>query len=305
MSAVIRLAVVLSLLLVSPAASAFCRTSTDPNFVPTAARPCDTANLPLFWASKCVGYSVNRAASSQVPLATAQKLVAEAFAEWDRHDCAEGGGSCNGPGKASLVARDLGPVECAEVEHIQGAANANIIIFRDGVWPHEGTALALTTVTFKVDSGEIYDVDMEVQSNPAEVKLGLVDPLKAGEYDLKSILTHEAGHFLGLAHSVSATQPTMFTSYRAGETFMRDLSADDICGLCTANPPKRVANCDSSPRGGLASGCGGVVEDKGCGCSTAGHGSDSSFVVVLAALAMGVARARSSRCARRSSSSLR
>lgn len=292
MDDVLRPAFALAVLLTAQSASAFCRTSTDPNFVPTSARPCDDKHLPLFWASKCVGYSVNRSASAQVPLATAQKLVAEAFAEWAKHDCAEGGATCNGPGKPSLVAQDLGPVDCAAVEHTQGGANANIIAFRDGVWPHEGTALALTTVTFKVDSGEIYDVDMEVQSNPTDVKLGIVDPLKAGEYDLRSILTHEAGHFLGLAHSLAAgNQATMFQSYRAGETFMRDLSADDICGLCTANPPKREATCDATPRGGLTPKCGGVAADSGCGCGVPGAGADDAWIGV-AGVAFILARRR-------------
>jgi hypothetical protein len=158
----------LSLALLAPRAHAFCRTTTNSNFVPTSAQPCDEASAKLFWASRCIGYSVNRAASVQVPLATAKELVAEAFAEWARHDCTEGGATC-GTGKASIVARDIGEVDCDQVEHTQGGTNANIVMFRDGIWPHEGTALALTTVTFKVDGGEIFDVDMEVQSNPAVV----------------------------------------------------------------------------------------------------------------------------------------
>jgi MYXO-CTERM domain-containing protein len=280
---------VLAVLLAAPAASAFCRTTTDPNFVPTSSRPCDTANKQLFWASKCVGYSLNRAASKQVSLDVATKLTDEAFAEWARHDCSEGGASC-GTGKASISASNLGPVDCASVEHTQGGSNANIIMFRDGVWPHEGTALALTTVTFKVDTGEIYDVDMEVQSNPNDVKLAVSDPIQAGQYDLKSILTHEAGHFLGMAHTPVA-QATMLATYRPGETFMRDLSGDDICGLCAAYPPSRQGTCNPTPRGGLTPKCGGAAADPSCGCSTPGQrGGFAGFVVAM--LAIGVLHRR-------------
>lgn len=284
----LRFAIAGAIVLFAPVASAFCRTTTDTGFVPTSSRPCDTNNAPLFWASKCVGYSVARAASVQVDLAAAQQLVDASFAEWARHDCGEGGASC-GAGKPSITAQNLGPVECGEVEHIQGGANANVIAFRDGVWPHEDSALALTTVTFKVDGGEIYDVDMEIHSNPAEVKLAIADPIPAGQYDLRSIVTHEAGHFLGLAHTArSNVQATMFESYRPGETFMRDLAADDVCGLCTAYPPARNAACDPTPRGGLSSTCGGGEKDKSCHCGAPGAargGGGIAAVAVLAALA--------------------
>ena len=205
-----------ALLAVAPSASAFCRTTTDSNYLPTSAAPCDDVSDKLYWASSCVGYSLTRAASVQVPLETARAVVAESFAEWARHDCTEGGAGC-GTGKPSIVAHDLGPVDCGDVEHTQGGKNANIIAFRDGVWPHEGTALALTTVTFRVDGGEIFDVDMEIQSNPTEVKLATGPTVPAGEYDLRSIITHEAGHFLGLAHTARTnTDATMFESYRPG-----------------------------------------------------------------------------------------
>lgn len=282
----------LSLLAIAPRASAFCRTTTNSTFVPTSAKPCDDKGDELFWASKCVGYSVNRGASSQVPLATAQQLVAEAFAEWSRHDCSEGGATC-GTGKPSIVARDLGPVDCDEVEHTQGGSNANLIAFRDGVWPHEGTALALTTVTFRVDGGEIFDVDMEIQSNPSEVTLATGPTVPAGQYDLRSILVHEAGHFLGLAHTARTnSQATMFESYRPGETFMRDLHADDICGICTAYPSDRVATCNDTPRGGLGNTCGGGDPDKGCGCTTPGASGAELSPAWLALAALLVMRRR-------------
>jgi len=287
--------VALSLLVVAPRASAFCRTTTNASFVPTATQPCDEKNDKLFWASRCVGYSVTRAASVQVPLATAQALVAEAFAEWARHDCSEGGAAC-GSGKPSIVARDLGPVDCGDVEHVQGGKNANVVAFRDGAWPHEGTALALTTVTFRVAGGEIFDVDMEVQSNPTEVKLATGPTVGAGEYDLRSILTHEAGHFLGLAHTARTNaDATMFESYRPGQTFMRDVSADDICGLCTAYPSTRSADCVDAPRGGLGNTCGGGSDDDGCGCTTPGASTTQLTPAWIALAALFAMRRRLTR----------
>ncbi len=250
---------------VTPRASAWCRTTTNDAFVPTSAKPCDTEGTPLFWSSQCVGFSVQKDASVQVDLATAERLAGEAFAEWSRHDCFVDTDSCTGAreGKPTIAGQNLGPVSCGNVEHNQqGRSNANVIAFRDGDWPHEGTALALTTVTYRKDTGEIYDADVEVQSNPAEVKLSLDEgPIAAG-YDLKSILVHEVGHVFGLAHTRSVTS-TMYASYRPGQTFMRDLADDDVCGICAAYPPSRAGTCDPSPRGGLADACGGN-DDSGC-----------------------------------------
>ena len=271
-------------------ATAFCRTTSDGAFVPSAARPCDDKGDPLFWATRCVGFSVQRSASVQVPLPTARALVAEAFAQWSAASClATLGPACSGApkGPPSLTARDLGPVDCADVEYVQNAPNANVIVFRDGVWPNDGVALALTTVTYKIDGGQIYDADVEVQSNPAVVKLGVTDPIAPDGYDLRSILTHEVGHFLGLAHTQpSNPEATMFERYRDGQTLMRDLSSDDACGLCNAYPPDRAAACAPAPNGGLGNLCGGAdARRDGCGCSAPGAtqdvGSSAGATVVL------------------------
>lgn len=288
----------LSIALLPRTASAYCRTTTSETFEPTAAHPCDTAGKPLFWTSKCVGFSLQQNASVQVDLATARGIANEAFTQWSSAQCPADTVACTGSvvGTPNIAAQDIGPVACDQVEFNQGdGGNANDIIFRDGVWPHEGTALALTTVTFNVQTGEIYDADMEIQSNPTEVKLGVHDPIAANEYDLRSIVTHEAGHFLGMAHTQTTnTQSTMFSTYRAGQTFMRSLSPDDACGICNAYPPTRTATCSPDPRGGLVSNCGGSASSsKGCGCAVVGAPSPLSLgALVAGVLALAAVRRR-------------
>jgi hypothetical protein len=49
---------------------------------------------------------------------------------------------------------------------------------------------------------------------------------------LPSILTHEAGHFLGLAHS-SDSSAVMFASYHVNST---NLQPDDVNGICSIYP---------------------------------------------------------------------
>lgn len=275
-------------------ASAFCRTTSNGSFVPTAAKPCDDQGDPLFWASSCVGFDVQRSASVQVDLTTARQIVADSFAQWSGVSCLSTlGETCSGAatGKPNVSAKDLGPIDCGEVEYVTHGPNANVIVFRDGVWPNEGIALALTTVTYKINGGEIYDADIEVQSNPAQVKLGVTDPIAADAYDLRSILTHEVGHFLGLAHTQPANAAsTMYERYRAGQTFMRDIAPDDECGICNAYPSTRKATCDATPQGGLGNLCNGAdAKSSGCSCAMPGHGASEGEVFSGALAVVGLA----------------
>jgi hypothetical protein len=295
-------------------ASAWCRTTTSQDFVPTSAQPCDDGGRPLLWASKCVSYSVQRDASRNIDLATTRAAVAKAFGYWHDAECPADPFSCSGPfdqGHPSIEAQDLGPVTCNCVEYNGKVGNANTIMYRDNAWADcngqakddADTTLALTTVTFNTDTGEIYDADMEINTanNPITVDAGGVVV-----YDLQSILTHETGHFLGLAH----TQPehktsTMFARYDRGQTFMRDPAPDDVCGMCAAYPPTRPASCDPAPRRGLALECGGgdpETEVKGgCHCAVLGgkaSGLDVAFGAFAVALVVGAARRRQARRAR-------
>src|SRR5262249_10761842 len=131
--------------------------------------------------------------------------------------------------------------------------------FRDDAWPHdEGDGgvdtLALTTVTYDVDKGDIYDADIEV--NTAENTFTTSDTPGPDDVDLLAVLTHETGHFLGMAHSQDPTA-TMFASYVMGTTSIRELQPDDIMAMCEAYPIDRhtVGECTGVPRHGFASEC--------------------------------------------------
>ncbi|MBL8718726.1 MAG: matrixin family metalloprotease [Myxococcales bacterium] len=289
--------VVIASLLSAGRAEAWCRTTTNRDFIASVDQPCDTDGRVLYWASRCVGYSVQRDASSQVDLDTARKLAARAFDEWTSLDCPADPIACGGPsvGKPSMKVQDLGPVSCNCVEYNQKAGNANIIMFRDEGWidcngepkKDADSVIALTTVTFSTDSGEIFDADIEI--NTANVQVTTSE--SAVVFDLWSVLTHETGHFLGLAHTQpSNTAATMYPRYEPGKTFMRDPSDDDRCAMCAAYPTGRSTICDTAPRRGLALDCEGrdpAAAKKGCQCSTPGAGEDGpTALVALGALAL-------------------
>lgn len=274
------------LCLVPASADAFCRTSTCENSVgavcvPAQATDCGT---PLAWTPGCLGYSLQRDGSSlsEVTLAQAESIFAQAFAAWTNAPCATGG--------TPAVRVDYqGPITCDmhEFNQEEGYGNANLIVFKDTDWPHgdDGRVLALTTVTYDLGNGKIYDADMELNSENV-VADGARFTIGDGnvQFDLLSIATHEAGHFLGISHSAS-TDATMFADYVPGSVDLRDLSADDIAGICEAYPPGTVpSDCDAEPHGGLADECDSA---PGSSCCTVAPGAPTSGSDALLALALG------------------
>src|SRR5207253_3428908 len=98
---------------------------------------------------------------------------------------------------AAQVSVDCGFVDCGATTHDPH----HVITFRDRefISTDPTSTIALTIVTYGVTTGTIFDADMEI--NSAQYSISVVRPTPAGSYDLQSIITHEAGHFFGLAHS--------------------------------------------------------------------------------------------------------
>ncbi len=59
------------------------------------------------------------------------------------------------------------------------------------------------------------------------------EPPQSGSFDLQAILTHEAGHYFGLAHATD-THSIMYAYYQAGATA---LTPDDDGAICAAYDP--------------------------------------------------------------------
>jgi hypothetical protein len=262
-----------------------------------------------------VSYDVQQAATKQFSYAEADKAVTTAFTTWATAACAT---SDAGTGSPSITFDDLGPVACSEVQYNQTAANEHVVIFRDDAWPYDDTSntLALTTLSYDKLSGEIYDADVEV--NTHDYTLSVAATLPPGGYDFLSIITHEAGHFLGLAHATD-THSTMYAHYTPGTDLLRQLTADDVAGACAIYSPdglRHVATaaaasgtvaefaCDPTPRHGFSSQCAGPESSSGSssGCSASGAtgqghrdmsgASGGSTLAALAALACLATRRR-------------
>lgn len=237
--------------LLPASAEAYCRTTTNQpgaGYDPVA-RGCWAVGIPIAWPAGNVSYELDSSASTQIDLPTFTAIAAKSFGAWNDVTCPNGGGpqvklQQGDEADAALVSMDCGLVMCPPSVH----DGHHVVTFRDTYWPHSDpfNTLALTTVTYGVDTGTIYDADIEI--NSFQQALSGTEPPAPGTYDLQSILTHEAGHFVGLAHSPD-TSAVMYAFYNAGSIH---LTADDVAGFCAIHPPEPAKNgcsCTLAPRG--------------------------------------------------------
>lgn len=277
-----------------PSAQAWCRTTTSQ--VPPAAGMCPSGT-PLAWRRPCTRYHVFGTGSATLPLVKVREIFELSFAQWETIEC----DGVTVPGMPNLEAHLAADASlCDRSDYVVDGPNVSTMVFADD-WAARGfdpSAYAVTTVWHNTRTGEIYDVDMEINED-GRVYADCPSPTGCadGRVDLQNVLTHEAGHYFGLAHSAAASS-TMFASSPPGEVGKRILEADDIEGFCNAYPPATFdgAACIDTPRGGATLSCG-PVEEEGCGCRVVAQprGTRGGLLAVALAAACLVMRRRRSR----------
>lgn len=303
-------------------ASAYCRMTTQGG-AQVGNEPCEEEGPPLFWRTPCLSYAIDRRGSNSMPDEAVEEAVNAGFAAWEDADC-------GGSETPNLVFKPSAePSTCRRAE-FNNSGNVNTIAFLDpwvdscagdGDPGYEPLAFAVTIVWFDPESGEILDADMMVNDTEATSRNAggpYADcPLTGclgNDADLQSIITHEAGHFIGIGHSEDA-EATMFASAERSSVSKRTLAQDDISAVCEIYRPGSLDDsCDATPIRGLQLNCettaegnpiacdapGSASSQGGCACSTARTPAGTLWATIGVLLGLSVTRRRSGRRAAKS-----
>lgn len=238
-----------ALLLTASDAAAFCRLTTcDPKKGQECRLNkdgCIRDGVPLVWTSMPIVYRFHEAGTSKLDFTAARAAIRRAFDEWSNVQCASGRTSLRFQ-EGSDITKDkpLGEEEGPEKFGIY---------FRDEEWPYDNAAesLALTNHTYGKVSGKIDYADIEI--NTASTVFALTDVDEG--IDLQAVVTHEVGHYIGLAHS-NVSDSIMVEAYcqsadRCGESVdrARQLSDDDRRAVCALYPPPKKAEAPPPEQG--------------------------------------------------------
>jgi len=262
-------------------ASAWCRLTTSRR-APTAAEPCifpDPSTTPpeqyLAWQRPCSAVALSVTSPSRdLSQEEVAAIFSRSLATWNGVQC---GGQPFGINLALMEESST----CDAPLYRDGSGNVNSVafVFDWAERMYDPNAFALTTVWHRRSTGEILDADMDMNERRGPYGVCPDGGCTERVVDLENVVTHEMGHYLGLAHS-QEVEATMFASAVAGETIKRDLHADDVAGLCEIYPPGEPAGeCDYAPRGGLSLDC-----ESGCCSAAPGSPSPLRWPILLFAL---------------------
>ena len=176
-----------------------------------------------------VPFWINNSGSSQIANGSEFAAVQAAFQTWQNVPTAAVSFSYMGATPVGTVGQD----------------GMNVVTFVDSSVPLGSDAIASTFTFFNFDATgtlTIQEADIALNTSVAFSTSG-----EAGKYDIQSVLTHEAGHFLGLDHA--GLLSSVMTAYGTpSQLDQRTLAYDDMAGVTEIYPnPSAIASL-----GGLA-----------------------------------------------------
>jgi hypothetical protein len=233
--------VVGTLLFASPAASAFCRTMICRDGpCPNDEKGCPSAGKIVVWERPMpLTFRFQKRGTALLIDEEARAAVRAAFFRWTDVVC-EGGRTSLRFVEGEDIVEDK-PLTKGGREY--AAVSPFGVFFRDTGWPHpsqngDGT-LALTTLGAGIDSGRITYADIEI--NTGSQPLTTVE--SGTGIDLQTVITHEVGHYIGLAHSDvknALMNPDLCGNgdrCRVDKVAARRFGDDDRAAVCALFPP--------------------------------------------------------------------
>lgn len=264
-------------------AHAYCREIVDSK----SEDPCDASSgkPPLFWSRGCISYVFNEDVFSRLlPMSEAEirATFKTSYQAWAEVQCP------GAPGKAPfLVSQIPSPktTSTSDSAFVYDQPNESIVVVRErSEWAtrkQDPNALALTLIWHDKHTGEILDVDMELNKGAGTFS-NCSQGCGNSKVDLQNTITHEAGHLLGLGHSPVPGATMQARTSSSPEITKRSLEQDDKDGYCAIDLPAGPSNntCPVAP----------VFPSKKtvqtCGCETVG--ASSSPAILSGALAFGI-----------------
>jgi hypothetical protein len=263
-------------------AQAYCRESLEAQS--QGACIDDPNAVDLFWNRGCLTQTFNNAFFSRLsPNLTeteARAAFNASFKSWADVPC--------GTSPPFLVVQASGVTATSTSKFLYDVPNESIVVLRTQTeWTnmpdHDSNAIALTLLWHDKHTGEILDVDMEL--NGGAGKFADCEQQQCGNnnVDLQNTITHEAGHLLGLAHS-TVPGSTMQASTSSSPEITKRLEADDKAGYCALDLPVGPCSgascvCPAPP----------IFPSKtttsSCGCRVPGAVSDASRGALASELA--------------------
>ncbi len=271
-------------------ARAYCRSTTG-KAAATCPAPCAETGTPLYWAKPNLNYAFNVRPLEGMESADVRRIFGASFATWTDVTCPHGSDGTEVPIGLSARAKAGTTTDAVGPEYEEPNDNA-MVFFSGDEWVRAGydaRAFALTSLWFRAENsrsvGEIVGAD--IYFNGAMNFTECPDtgcPESWGKADLQNVATHEVGHFLGLAHTDTDPAASMWCDARAGQVNKRQLSDDDIEGLCAIYPPGTFSAQKS--------------DDDGCSVRAAGFGAGSAWAPFAALVLLFGARRRRLRVGR-------
>jgi MYXO-CTERM domain-containing protein len=238
-------------------------------------------NVPfLFWKRACMTYRFNDQFFNRVSLLTepaSRAIFAASFQTWAAVDC--------GSRRPFSVEQFAGTTKTSNAEFLYDVQNESIIAARTraewtSLTDHDANALALTLLWHDKATGEVLDVDMELNTGAGRFNDCVTQRCTVAMIDLQNTITHEAGHLLGLGHSPEPGSTMEASTQSNPETQKRSLETDDEAGYCALSLPEPKcagSSCACPAPPALPS----HTTVKACSCRTLGATSKSSSAAFL------------------------
>jgi hypothetical protein len=183
-----------------------------------------TRTVTLRWRQFPIRYFITDRGVDGVSAQQFQTAISRAFSTWD------------GVPTAEISSQFAGFTQ----QPPNGSDDISVLGFLDRA--DQNRTLAATSFFVDTTDGRILESDIFFNSTFA---WSVSEAGTTGRFDLESIAVHEIGHLLGLSHSalgetelisggrrVIAAETVMFPiAFSAGNTFDRELKADDIAGI--------------------------------------------------------------------------